>query len=224
MVSPRKQLVVLGDSFVYGWGDPENGGWCEQLRRNFMNLPNGPIIYSLGVRGDGLEKVASRWNQEWNCRGELRRKVPDAILLAVGLNDSARIGSPDGRPQLSAEAYRFGLYQLISTIKKQADVLVMGIPAVDESLMPFAECLWFSNKSGSIYESQIEETCLDLDVPFLPIHKSMQSEESWSNWIEPDGIHLNSSGHYWIYQKLLRWPPLLDWAELNPTQILTPIT
>ena len=24
-----KQLVVIGDSSVYGWGDNEGGGWCE---------------------------------------------------------------------------------------------------------------------------------------------------------------------------------------------------
>ena len=29
---PRK-LIVLGDSGVYGWGDPEEGGWCERLRQ-----------------------------------------------------------------------------------------------------------------------------------------------------------------------------------------------
>ena len=27
--APRK-LVVIGDSGVYGWGDPEGGGWCER--------------------------------------------------------------------------------------------------------------------------------------------------------------------------------------------------
>ena len=68
-------------------GGPEGGGWCERLRREWMRLPNTPVVYPLGVRGDGLEKVAHRWQQEWRCRGELRRKTPDAILLSVGIND-----------------------------------------------------------------------------------------------------------------------------------------
>jgi aminopeptidase N len=54
---PRK-LIVLGDSGVYGWGDPEEGGWCERLRRHWMGLPGAPVLYPLGVRGDGLERVA----------------------------------------------------------------------------------------------------------------------------------------------------------------------
>ena len=86
MASKSRQLVVIGDSCVYGWGDREGGGWCERLRCNWMNLPDAPVVYPLGIRGDGLEHVAKRWRDEWQCRGEMRRQVPDAILLAVGLS------------------------------------------------------------------------------------------------------------------------------------------
>jgi len=56
----QKKLIIIGDSGVYGWGDLEGGGWSERLRQNWLNLDDAPIIYSLGVRGDGLEKVAIR--------------------------------------------------------------------------------------------------------------------------------------------------------------------
>ena len=59
MAIPRK-LVALGDSGVFGWGDPLEGGWCERLRRHWMDLPGGPVLYNLGVRGDGLERLAAR--------------------------------------------------------------------------------------------------------------------------------------------------------------------
>ena len=101
---PRK-LIVLGDSGVYGWGDPDEGGWCERLRRHWMGLPGGPVLYGLGVRGDGLERVRARLHQEVSGRGELRRQLPQGILLAVGLNDTARVGRPDGRPQLDPDAF-----------------------------------------------------------------------------------------------------------------------
>ena len=35
MISLPKQLVVIGDSSVYGWGDNEGGGWCERLRKDW---------------------------------------------------------------------------------------------------------------------------------------------------------------------------------------------
>ena len=107
MRTPR-QLIVIGDSGVVGWGDREAGGWCERLRRHWMGLPDAPLIYGLGVRGDGLEAVSARWEREWMCRGELRRKKPEALLLSVGLNDTARVGRSDGRQPLDAQANNSG--------------------------------------------------------------------------------------------------------------------
>ena len=45
--------------------------------------------------------------------------MPDGLLLTVGLNDTANIGRQDGRPQLSPEAFQFGLERLLSDIKKK---------------------------------------------------------------------------------------------------------
>ncbi len=223
MDTTPKKLVVMGDSSVYGWGDHEGGGWCERLRRKWMNTPNAPVIYPLGVRGDGLEKVAKRWKKEWQSRGELRRQTPDAVLLSIGLNDTARIGRPDGRPQLTAEAYQFGLKQMLREMKKETHVMVMGLTPVDEAVMPFANCLWYSNNAGSIYEAQIEEACIELDLPFLSLHKEILTETLWTRWIEPDGIHLNADGHQWIYKRIASWSSLLKWAEMEPLENLTPL-
>ena len=223
MSSPTRQLVVLGDSGVYGWGDREGGGWCERLRKTWMLLPSAPVVYPLGIRGDGLERVASRWHQEWQCRGELRRKLPDGVLLAVGLNDTARVGRIDGRPKLSADGFRFGVQQLLSDIKKFTNVMMVGITPVDEAVMPFADCLWYSNHDGAVYEAQIEEACLEVDVPFLSLHAAMLSEPDWLSWIEPDGIHLNEVGHHWIHSQLMTWKGLERWAGLERLTLPTPI-
>ena len=45
---------------MHGWGDREAGGWCQRLRLRWMNLPSAPVVYPLGIRGDGLERVAAR--------------------------------------------------------------------------------------------------------------------------------------------------------------------
>ncbi len=222
MNNMQKKLIVIGDSGVYGWGDREAGGWCERLRCHWMSDPGAPVVYTLGVRGDGLESVARRWQREWQCRGELRRQVPDAVLLAIGLNDTARIGRPDGRPQLTADAYRFGLQQLLTEMRRNAKVMVMGLTPVDEAVMPFGECLWYSNQAASVYEAQLEDACLEADVPFLPIHAAMLEEPNWLSWIEPDGIHLNSEGHSWIHKRVMAWSSLLTWAQLEPLTSFTP--
>lgn len=217
---PRK-LIVLGDSGVYGWGDPLEGGWCERLRRHWMELPGGPVLYPLGVRGDGLERVAARWRREVECRGELRRQQPHGILLAVGLNDSARVGRADGRHQLDPEGFLFGLQQWLAEASAIAPVLVLGLTPVMEEAMPFADVLWYGLETVRRYEALLEEACMQADVPFLPLLESLLADPSWPRWLLDDGIHLNSDGHRQVFERVRRWPALLQWADLQPLGLAT---
>jgi lysophospholipase L1-like esterase len=217
---PRK-LVVLGDSGVFGWGDPEQGGWCERLRRHWMELPAGPVLYGLGVRGDGLERVASRLPAEVGSRGELRRQIPQGILLAAGINDTARVGRPDGRHQLAPEAFLFGLQQLLHQAKAIAPLLVLGFTPVLEEAMPFADVLWYDLASVRRYEGLLEEACMEADVPFLPLLDGLLADPRWPRWLCSDGLHLNSDGHGEVFVRLRAWPALLRWAELEPLALAT---
>ena len=222
MAIPRK-LVALGDSGVFGWGDPLEGGWCERLRRHWMDLPGGPVLYNLGVRGDGLERLAARLAAEVGCRGELRRQLPQGILLGVGLNDTARVGRADGRPQLDADGFLFGLQQLLRQALTIAPVHVIGLTPVDEAAMPYAEVLWYSQADIRRYEGLLEEACLEADVPFLPLLECLLADHDWPQWLSSDGLHLNSEGHRQVYQRVRNWPALLAWADLQPSQGQTPL-
>ena len=217
---PRK-LVVLGDSSAYGWGDPEHGGWCERLRRHWMGLPDGPVLYNLGVRGDGLERLAARLPSEVGCRGELRRQGPQGILIHIGLNDAARVGRPDGRHQLGPEAFLFGLQQVLRQARAQAPVLVLGLTPVDEAVMPYAGSLWYDLATLGQYERLLEEACLEADVPFLPLLEPLRSDPHWLRLIDGDGLHLNPAGHQRIYERVRQWPALLRWAGLEALRLPT---
>ena len=208
-----KQLVVIGDSSVYGWGDTEGGGWCERLRKDWSKIKNSPVIYQLGVRGDGIEKVSCRWEKEWSSRGETRRNKPKAILLNVGLNDTAKIGQKNGRHQLEINGFESGLERLIFEMQSRTKVFVMGLSPVNESKMPFGGCLWYSNEFCNSYERRMEEVCINQNVPFLPLFREMYADQRSVNWISEDGIHLNSSGHFWIYQRLKSWDILQKWKK-----------
>lgn len=211
---PRK-LVVLGDSGVFGWGDAEEGGWCERLRRHWMATPGGPVVYNLGVRGDGLERLAARLPAEVSCRGELRRQLPQGILLGIGLNDSGRIGRADGRHQLDPDGFLFGLQQLLRTARALAPTFVLGLTPVDEAVMPFAEVLWYDLASVRRYEILLEEACLEADVPFLPLLDSFLADRHWLRCLSSDGLHLNEEGHGQVYARVRQWPALLHWAGLE---------
>ena len=218
-----KKLVVLGDSGVYGWGDPDQGGWCERLRRHWMEVPAGPVLYNLGVRGDGLERVAARLAAEVGCRGELRRQLPQGILLGVGLNDLARVGRVSGRQQLAPEAFLFGLQQLLRQAAKLAPVMVLGLTPVLEEQMPFAELLWYQLADVQAYEALLAEACLAVDVPFLPLFHSLTADSHWPELLCTDGLHLNGEGHQRVCELLRSWPALLAWAGLEPLSVCTPM-
>ena len=93
--------------------------------------------------------------------------------------------------------------------------MVLGLTPVNEDSMPFAECLWYSNQACSKYENKIEETCLELNVPFLSIHEKMINLLSFKELLSSDGIHLNTKGHKWIYEQISEWPALKNWADLK---------
>jgi len=220
MAIPKK-LVVLGDSGVQGWGDPLEGGWCERLRRHWMELPNGPVVYNLGVRGDGLERLSSRLVDEVGRRGELRRQIPQGILIGIGHNDAARVGRPDGRPQLDPDGFLFGMQQLLIQAKSLAPVHVIGLAPVEESAMPYAEVLWYGLEAIRHYESLLEEACLEADVPFLPLLSGLLAEPDWRRWLCSDGLHLNTDGHRQVFERVRQWPALLRWADLTNLQAPT---
>ncbi len=208
-----KQLIVLGDSSVYGWGDQIGGGWCERLRKDWSRKNSNPVIYQLGIRGDGIEKISLRWEKEWEARGETRRNRPEAILLSVGLNDTARIGSKEGRHQLDIDAFEYGFERLVNNMNSKTKVFILGLTPVDESKMPFGGCLWYSNKYSQKYERRMEEVCLNQNVPFLSIFNDLKNDNRIMNWISNDGIHMNSNGHLWIYQRIKSWEILNNWKN-----------
>lgn len=193
------------------------------LRRHWMGLPMGPVLYPLGC----VAMASSGWRVGWSGRssaGELRRQLPQGILLAVGLNDSARVGRVDGRPQLDAEGFLFGLQQLLSQARAIAPVLVLGLTPVDGGRMPFADVLWYGLDQVRRYEGLLEEACLEADVPFLPLLEGLLADPDWPQWLCDDGIHLNSEGHRQVYERVRRWPALLRWADLQPIELQTPLS
>lgn len=125
-VAPQPlKIVVLGDSLVYGFGDPEGGGWVERLRRQWMSPEaSGHVLYNLGVRGDGVRQVAQRLEHEFRHRGELRHKVPDAIVLSVGVNDSARLGHSKGRNFTAFEDFQPDLSALLDQAQQLCAVFL----------------------------------------------------------------------------------------------------
>lgn len=219
------RIVALGDSLVYGYGDPVGGGWVEQLRRRWLS-PDCPghVIYNLGIRGNGVAQVAQRLEEEFRHRGELRNRYPDLIILSVGVNDSARLGKPDGRLFTPAERFAQQMTTLIEQAQRLCPVLFVGMVPVDENKMPFLDCLYYSHGDQYRYKELTRKVCDDRHIPYLDLFDIWRDRgTAWTQaHLCSDGLHPNADGYGAILQDVLAWQPIAQIADLNIRQCRLP--
>jgi lysophospholipase L1-like esterase len=207
------KIVSLGDSVIYGFGDPIGGGWIERLRRSWM-IPGslGHALYNLGVRGDGAQQVAQRLDSEFRHRGELRNRVPDLIILSVGINDSARLSRLDGRNFTQFELFCAEMAALLDQAKALCPVLFVGMVPVDETKMPFLDCLYYNHADQQRYKEATRLACVERQIPYLDIFDRWLARGT--AWCEAqmidDGLHPNVSGYQTLLDDVLQWQPFLD--------------
>ncbi|MBO3461864.1 GDSL-type esterase/lipase family protein [Aetokthonos hydrillicola Thurmond2011] len=205
------KIVALGDSLVYGFGDPEGGGWVEQLRRWWM-LPDsaGHIIYNLGVRGDRTHQVAERLEVEFRHRGELRNRVPDLIILSVGVNDSARVGRPNGKNYTDFKTFESQITSLLERAQQLCPVLFVGMVPVDEAKMPFLDCLYYNHTDQYCYKEATKLACVKREIPYLDIFQQwMDRGETWRlKRMSNDGLHPNTLGYKALLEDVINWDAL----------------
>jgi lysophospholipase L1-like esterase len=202
------RLIALGDSLVYGFGDPEGGGWVERLRRRWMLLESsGHVIYNLGIRGDRVHQVAQRLADEFRHRGELRHQVPDLIILSVGVNDSARLGQPNGRNFTEFTAFQTDLAALLDQAQRLCQVVFVGMTPVDESQMPFTRSLYYSHADQQRYKEATRLACQARQIPYLDLFEQWLSrgETWWRSRLCSDGLHPNPAGYAALLQDFLTW-------------------
>jgi len=205
------KLVAFGDSLIYGFGDGVGGGWVERLRRQWM-LPEsaGHVLYNLGVRGDRTYQVSQRLENEFRHRGELRNRVPDAIILSVGLNDSARVQSFTGRSYTDFEHFKTVLDNLLNLSQLLCPVIFVGMVPVDESKMPFQDCLYYSHADQYRYKEATKLACLERGIPYLDIFdKWLARGNIWcSSCLTSDGLHPNAAGYQSLFEDVTSWEPI----------------
>ncbi len=202
------KIVALGDSLVYGFGDPEKGGWVEQLRRWWM-LPTSPghTLYSLGVRGDRTQQVAQRLEVEFRHRGELRNQVPDLIILSVGVNDSARLGHLNGRNYTEFDVFECQIASLLDQAQQLCPVLFVGMVPVDETKMPFLDCFYYNHGDQYRYKEATKLACVKRGIPYLDIfQKWIECSENWrAKRLSNDGLHPNTLGYQTLLEEVIHW-------------------
>ena len=205
------KVIAIGDSLVYGYGDTAGGGWVERLRRQWMHpSSSGNVLYNLGVRGDKVDQVAARLELEFRCRGELRNRVPDRLIISVGTNDSPRVGRAQGKPMTSHTHFRASMAHLLKAASQLCPVYFVGMVPVVPTRMPFMECLHYSHADQFAYKEITRELCDRQGIPYLDIFDLWIARGA--RWLEhhmgPDGLHPNEQGYETLWRDINHWEPI----------------
>jgi lysophospholipase L1-like esterase len=209
------RILALGDSLVYGFGDPIGGGWVERLRRSWMTPGSGNhALYNLGVRGDGVRQVERRLEHEFRHRGELRNRVPDLIILSVGVNDSPRLGRSNGKNYTPFEEFQQEMADLLDQARSLCPVLFVGMVPVDEQRMPFWDCMYYNHADQFRYKEATKLACQIRNIPYLDLFdRWMAREQDWCQaQLTEDGLHPNVSGYETLLQDILNWDAFQHWV------------
>jgi lysophospholipase L1-like esterase len=210
------RILALGDSLIYGFGDPEGGGWVERLRRRWMALePQGHVLYNLGVRGDKVEQVSHRLEHEFRHRGELRHRVPDGIILSVGVNDSARLSRLNGRNFTDFQDFQTQIHALLDRAQQLCQVFFVGMTPVNPAQMPFSGCLYYNHEDQYRYKEATRLACLERRIPYLDIFELWlaRGKDWWQPRLSSDGLHPNSIGYAALLEDVLNWEALQSWTN-----------
>ena len=206
------KVIALGDSLVYGYGDYVGGGWVERLRRRWMSpQSSGHVLYNLGVRGDRVCQVYQRLEQEFSRRGELRNRVPDLILLSVGVNDSARLSKSDGKLHTDLNEFRQQIERLLNLAQSLCPVLFVGMVPVNEAKMPFLDCFYFNHLDQYRYKEATLKACQPRNIPYLDIFDLWLSRgKDWLKYqLGDDGLHPNVTGYQTLLEDILAWEAMI---------------
>lgn len=203
------KVVALGDSLIYGYGDSEGGGWVERLRRQGLSPERpGAIIYNLGVRGDTIHHVLQRFEAEFRQRGELRNRLPDRLILSVGVNDSARLGRLTGRHFVAFNEFQFALAQLLDRAQELCPTVFIGMVPVDTQKMPFLGALHFNHDDQYLYKEATRLACQERQIPYLDTFEIWRQRRNWQSLLCPDGLHPNVKGYETLLADIVTWQPM----------------
>jgi acyl-CoA thioesterase I len=188
------RLVVVGDAFAAGVGDPKALGWVGRVVARSQSPDLALTTYNLGVRDDSSADVLDRWREESAPR--FAPGTEHRLVLAMGHGDVAQ--------GLSTARSRLNLANVLDDAAAYTiPTLVVGpAPMLDPS---------FDDRLRVVAEAQAD-VCGRRGVPFVDCFEPLLRHEQWqSDLATGDGIHPGQAGYGLIAWLVLHqgWPEWL---------------
>ncbi|MFD0359777.1 GDSL-type esterase/lipase family protein [Streptomyces sp. NPDC127110] len=190
-LQPAARIVIVGDSIAYGRCDPE-GGWAARLAASHIAENEAAHrVFNLAIPGTTLAAISEQ------TPPLLAPRLPDTILLAAGINDSALpLATPDA-DGLANVADR--LDTLAATAHAHnARLVVLGPIWLDEERTGDYEGLRFTRDRALNLRESLQTWCADNHIDFVDMWEPLRDRAD----LLVDGIHPTSEGHQVLYEHL----------------------
>lgn len=188
------RLVVIGDGFAAGVGDPKALGWVGRVVARSQHPDLSLTAYNLGIRANSSADVQERWREESQRR--FTAGAEHRLALNVGYEDVAQ--------GLSTARSRLNLANVLDEAASlSTPVLVVGpAPTLDPS---------YDERLKVVVEAQAD-VCARRQVPFVDCFGPLLKHEQWqSDLATGDGVHPGQAGYGLLAWLVLHqgWPAWL---------------
>lgn len=176
-------VIVFGDSVVYGMGDYEQGGWVNRLKLLLDN--DGDFyydVYNMGIPDDTSKDVLKRFTNEINSRFYQGRLI---LIFECGANDSAQM-------KLDIDKFKDNISSIIYLAKMRTDnIAFIGLPpAINcETEGRLGNHVCFSDDVMKSFDKVLDEVCTSKGVKYIPLKGVLNTVDT------VDGIHPDPEGH-----------------------------
>lgn len=185
----KTNILVFGDSIVYGIGDYELGGWVNRLRLKLERTPLIYDIYNLGIPDDTSKDILKRFKKELKSRyyqGEL------VIIFGVGGNDSSQTN-------ISTKQFEKNITKLIRYAKRKTNkIAFVGLSGVIDSAIEgrLGKVAFLSKDKFSKFNKSIKKICEKEQIKYIPLKQKIGLS---------DPVHPDSDGYEYISEKVYNY-------------------
>ncbi|MEV6549671.1 GDSL-type esterase/lipase family protein [Streptomyces sp. NPDC051597] len=193
---PAARIVIVGDSIAYGRCDPR-GGWAARLAASHIAANEADHrVFNLAIPGSTLAEAGEQ------TPALLGPRLPDTLLVAAGVNDSAVPLSPaqSARPAHDGLArVADSLDSLAATaLAHNARLVVMGPVWLDEERTGDYAGLRFTEARALELRESVRTWCLRNHIDYVDMWEPLHGKSD----LLVDGLHPAGEGHEALYQHL----------------------
>lgn len=188
---PAARIVIVGDSIAYGRCDPQ-GGWAARLAATHIARNEAEHrVFHLAIPGSTLAEVSEQTPEL------LAPRLPDTLIVAAGINDSAVPLSAPEADGLAHIADSLGSLAA-AALDHNARLVVMGPTWLDEDRTRDYGGLRFTKARALALREAIRAWCQENHIDHLDMWEPLYEKTD----LLVDGLHPAAEGHEALYQHL----------------------